>query len=99
MYWTPAQLLAHHASNGCNLNPGDLFGTGTISSPTPDGHGSLLEITRGGNEGVELASGETRGFLEDGDEVILRARARRDGYAPIGFGECRGTVVPAVPRG
>jgi len=95
MYWTPAQLLTHHASNGCNLQPGDLFGTGTISSATPDGYGSLLEITRGGRENVQLPSGETRRFLEDGDEVILRARARRDGCASIGFGECRGTIVPA----
>lgn len=96
MYWTPAQILTHHASNGCNLNPGDLLGTGTISSPTPDGYGSLLEITRGGKEPVHLPSGETRRFLEDGDEVILRARARRDGCAPIGFGECRGTILPAL---
>ncbi len=75
MYWTPAQVLAHHASNGCNLNPGDLLGSGTISAPTPDGYGSLLEITRGGREPIQLPSGETRRFLEDGDEVILRARA------------------------
>jgi len=95
MYWTPAQLLAHHASNGCNLNPGDLFGSGTISSPTPDGYGSLLEITQGGRQPITLPSGETRRFLEDGDEIILRARAQRDGFAPIGFGECRGTILPA----
>ena len=95
LYWTPAQLLAHHASNGCNLNPGDLLGTGTISAPTPDGYGSLLEITRGGKEPIALPSGESRRFLEDGDEVILRARARRDGCAPIGFGECRAKVAPA----
>ena len=95
LYWTPAQLLTHHASNGCNLNPGDLLGTGTISAPTPDGYGSLLELTQGGKEPVRLPSGETRRFLQDGDEVILRARARRDGYAPIGFGECKGVIVPA----
>jgi len=95
MYWTPAQLLAHHASNGCNLNPGDLFGSGTISSPTPDGYGSLLEITQGGRQPITLPSGETRRFLEDGDEIILRARAQREGFAPIGFGECRGTILPA----
>jgi fumarylacetoacetase len=94
LYWTPAQLLAHHASNGCNLQPGDLLGSGTISSITPDGCGSLLEITRGGREKVHLPTAETRGFLEDGDEVILRARAHREGYASIGFGECRGTIVP-----
>ena len=97
MYWTPAQLLAHHASNGCNLNPGDLFGSGTISSPTPDGYGSLLEITQGGRQPITLPSGETRRFLENGDEIILRARAQRDGFAPIGFGECRGTILPALP--
>ena len=98
MYWTPAQMLAHHASNGCNLNPGDLLGTGTISALTSDGYGSLLEITQGGKELVVLPSGESRRFFEDGDEVILRARARRDGCAPIGFGECRGTILPAVPN-
>ncbi|MBV9118474.1 MAG: fumarylacetoacetase [Acetobacteraceae bacterium] len=94
LYWTPAQLLAHHASNGCNLDAGDLLGTGTISSPTPDGQGSLIEMTQGGREPVRLPSGEARRFLEDGDEVILRARARRGGFVPIGFGECRGIVAP-----
>jgi fumarylacetoacetase len=95
LYWTPAQLLAHHASGGCNLQPGDLLGTGTISAASEDGFGSLLEITRGGKQPVQLPSGETRRFLEDGDEVVLRARARREGFASIGFGECRGTVTPA----
>jgi fumarylacetoacetase len=95
LYWTPAQLLAHHASGGCNLQPGDLLGTGTISTEGEDGFGSLLEITRGGKQPVTLASGETRRFLQDGDEVILRATARREGFATIGFGECRGTVTPA----
>jgi fumarylacetoacetase len=92
MYWTAAQALTHHASNGCNLNPGDLLGSGTISSPTRDGYGSLLELSGGGRTLIELPSGETRRFLEDGDEVFLRARARREGFAPIGFGECRGIV-------
>ncbi len=96
LYWTPAQLLAHHASNGCNLQPGDLFGTGTISSPEGEGSGSLLEITGGGRSPLTLPSGEVRRFLEDGDEITLRARARRDGAAPIGFGACRGVVLPAV---
>ena len=96
LYWTPAQLLAHHASNGCNLNPGDLFGTGTISSPSPDGSGSLLEITKGGRAPITLPSGEVRRFLEDRDEVVLRARARGAGAASIGFGECRGVVLPAL---
>jgi fumarylacetoacetase len=95
MYWTPAQVLTHHASNGCNLNPGDLLGSGTISAPTREGYGSLLELTQGGRSPLDLPSGEARRFLENGDEVILRARARRDGFAPIGFGECRAIVVPA----
>ena len=95
MYWTVGQLVAHHSSNGCNLRAGDLFGSGTLSAPTPDGYGSLLEITEGGQRPVRLASGSTRTFLEDGDEVILRARARRQGRIPIGFGEVRGTVRPA----
>jgi fumarylacetoacetase len=95
LYWTVAQLVAHHASNGCNLRPGDLLGTGTISAPTPDGYGSLLEISQGGKVPVTLATGNTRTFLEDGDEVVIRARARRDGAASIGFGEVRGVVLPA----
>lgn len=95
MYWTVAQMVAHHTSNGCSLRPGDLLGSGTISAPERDGYGSLLEITRGGKEPVALPDGETRAFLEDGDEVTLRARARREGAAPIGFGECRAVVLPA----
>ena len=96
MYWTPAQVLAHHASNGCNLNPGDLLGSGTISGPAPGSYGSLLEISQGGKQAITLPHGEIRRFLEDGDEVILRAWARRDGCAAIGFGECRGIVLPAL---
>ncbi len=96
MYWTVAQLVAHHASNGCNLNPGDLLGTGTISSPTRDGYGSLLELTEGGRTPIALPSGETRTFVDDGDEVIFRARARRQGFRPIGFGEARAAVLPAL---
>ena len=95
LYWTVAQLVAHHSCGGCNLNPGDLFGSGTISGTTRDSFGSLLELTQGGREPLTLASGETRRFLEDGDEVILRAHCRRDGYVSIGFGECRGRVVPS----
>lgn len=95
LYWTPAQLLAHHTCGGCNLEPGDLLGSGTISGPTPDGYGSLLEITNGGRAPITLPSGEERRFLEDGDEVILRAWAARDGFARIGLGECRGAVLPA----
>ena len=95
MYWTVAQIVTHHASNGCDLHPGDLLGTGTISAPTEDGFGSLMELSRGGSQPVKLPNGEERGFLADGDEVILSATARAEGYAPIGFGECRGVVLPA----
>ena len=95
LYWTVAQMIAHHTCGGCNLEPGDLIGTGTISAPTPDGYGSMLELTRGGREPVTLSSGETRKFLEDGDEVIFHAYARRDGFVQIGFGECRGRIVGA----
>ncbi|MFJ4155733.1 fumarylacetoacetase [Pseudomonas sp. NPDC089752] len=95
MYWTVAQLITHHSVNGCQLQPGDLFGSGTLSGATPDSYGSLLEITEGGKQPVELASGEVRKFLEDGDEIILRARCQRDGVASIGFGECRGKVIAA----
>ena len=97
MYWTVAQLVAHHSSNGCNLRPGDLFGSGTISAPTPQGFGSLLEITEGGRRSVDIAPGQTRTFLQDGDEVIIRARAQRTGAASIGFGEVRGTIAAAPP--
>jgi fumarylacetoacetase len=95
LYWTVAQLVAHHACGGCNLRPGDLFGTGTVSGPDDTALGSLLEVSAGGRRPVTLASGETRRFLEDGDSVIMRARCRRDGFATIGFGECRGTIAPA----
>ena len=95
LYWTPGQLIAHHASNGCNLRTGDLIATGTVSGPGADERGCLLEITRRGAEPLHLPTGETRVFLEDGDEVILRAHCRRAGYATIGLGECRGTVVNA----
>jgi fumarylacetoacetase len=94
LYWTMAQLVAHHTSNGCNLRPGDLLGSGTISSPDAEGCGSLLETTEGGKRPLTLATGNTRTFLEDGDEVIFRARAKREGYASIGFGELRGRIVP-----
>jgi fumarylacetoacetase len=95
MYWTVAQMVAHHSVNGCQLQAGDLFGSGTVSGPEAGQFGSLLEITEGGKKLIELASGEVRRFLEDGDEIILRARCTREGFASIGFGECRGTVVAA----
>jgi fumarylacetoacetase len=92
MYWTVAQLVAHHTSNGCNLQPGDLLASGTVSGPTKDARGCLLELTWRGSEPIELPSGETRTFLQDGDEVILRGYCEREGAARIGFGECRGVV-------
>ena len=95
-YWTIGQLVAHHTVNGCNLQPGDLFGSGTLSGPTAGEEGSLLELSVGGKQPVALGDGETRTFLEDGDCVILRAWCERDGYARIGFGESRGTVAPPV---
>jgi fumarylacetoacetase len=93
MYWTVAQMVAHHSANGCKLQPGDLFGSGTLSGPQAGQFGSLLEISEGGKTALTLASGESRRFLETGDEVIFRARCRREGYASIGFGECRGFVL------
>ncbi len=95
MYWTVAQLVAHHSVNGCQLQPGDLFGSGTLSGAAPGQFGSLLEITEGGKQPLLLASGESRRFLEDGDEVILRARCVAPGQVSIGFGECRGRIVAA----
>jgi fumarylacetoacetase len=93
MYWTAAQLVAHHTVNGCNLRPGDLLGTGTLSGEARDTLGSLLELSEGGKSPLTLASGETRSFLQDGDEVIMTAHAAREGYRSIGFGECRGTIA------
>lgn len=97
-YWTLAQLVAHHTVGGCNLAPGDLLGTGTLSGPLPGQGGSLLELTAGGKHRLTLANGETRAFLEDGDTVELRARCEREGARSIGFGPCRGTVRPALAR-
>lgn len=95
LYWSVGQMVAHHSSNGCNLRPGDLFGSGTISGPTAAGFGSLLEITQGGRAPLTLANGESRRFLEDGDEIILRGRCEREGFASIGFGACTGVIEPA----
>lgn len=95
MYWSAAQLVAHHSSNGCNLQPGDLIGTGTLSTDSAGGLGSLIEISLGGKEPIQLPSGEARGFLEDGDEVTLKAWCEGDGLR-IGFGECVGRVAPAA---
>ncbi|MEM7623380.1 MAG: fumarylacetoacetase [Planctomycetota bacterium] len=109
MYWTVAQMLTHHTSNGCNLEPGDLLGSGTVSGPARENRGCLLELTWDGDPWanppvqkpgtartpIELPTGETRRFLDDGDEVILKGFCERDGYRRIGFGECRGVVDPA----
>ena len=98
LYWTLAQMLTHHASNGCNLRPGDLLGSGTVSGPEKDERGCLLELTWRGAEPLDLPSGETRRFLEDGDEVVFRGHCAREGFASIGFGECRGRIVKADAR-
>jgi len=97
MYWTTAQLIAHHTSNGCNLRPGDLLASGTVSGPTKESRGSLIERTWRGTEQLTLPSGETRAFLADGDEVIMRGWCERSGHPRIGFGECRGRIVAADP--
>jgi fumarylacetoacetase len=92
MYWTAGQLIAHHTANGCNLRPGDLLGTGTLSSESRETFGSLLELSEGGKRPIELPGGETRTFLEDGDEIVMKAHAVREGYRTIGFGECRAMI-------
>ena len=93
MYWTIAQMLTHHTSNGCNLRPGDLLASGTVSGAESGTEGSLLEITNRGSKPFKLPTGEMRSFLEDGDEVILRGYCQQQGYARIGFGDCRGRVI------
>ncbi|MET0346725.1 MAG: fumarylacetoacetase [Casimicrobiaceae bacterium] len=94
-YWTLAQLVAHHTITGCNLQPGDLLGTGTQSGPGPGQGGSMLELSNGGRAPLRLPNGETRTFLQDGDTVILRGYCERPGARRIGFGDCAGTVTPA----
>jgi fumarylacetoacetase len=96
-YWTVFQMVAHHTVNGCNLQPGDLLGSGTQSGPTLEEAGSLLELSAGGKRPVELPTGESRRFLEDGDCLILRGWCEKAGAARIGFGECRATVLPPTP--
>lgn len=98
MYWTVAQLLTHHGSNGCNLRPGDLIASGTVSNAAAESRGCLLERAWRGSEPLELPGGERRAYLEDGDEVILRGFAERDGYRRIGLGECAGIIGPAQVR-
>ncbi len=109
MYWTVAQMLTHHSSNGCNMQPGDLLGSGTVSGPTRDARGCLLELTWDGDPfanppvkatgadrtPIDLPTGEQRKFLEDGDEIILKGYCEREGFRRIGFGECRGIIQPA----
>ena len=95
LYWTMAQMFTHHTSNGCNMRAGDLFASGTISGPTKDARGCLLELTSRGSEPLVLPSKENRKFLEDGDEVILRAFCEQPGKARLGFGDCRGIVLPS----
>ena len=98
-YWTVAQMVAHHTVGGCNLQPGDMFGSGTLSGPTLDQAAALIELTTGGKNPVALPNGEQRTWLEDGDRVVLRGWCEREGAARIGFGECVGTVLPArVPK-
>jgi fumarylacetoacetase len=93
LYWTPAQIVAHHTINGCDLAAGDLLGSGTISTPEDDGRGSLMELSRGGRQAIALPGGEERRFLQDGDEVVLTGWAERDGFRRIGFGQCAGRIV------
>ena len=95
MYWSVFQMLAHHASGGCNFRPGDFYGSGTISGIKKNQLGSLLEVTLGGKEVIEFPNGETRTFLEDGDEIVMRAWCQNEGAVRIGFGECRSIILPA----
>ena len=95
-YWSAAQTLAHHTAGGCALQAGDLIGTGTISGPGPGEAGAMIELAHGGQKPVDIGGGERRGFLADGDTVILRGWCEKAGAARIGFGECRGTVLPAM---
>ena len=96
LYWTAAQMVAHHTSNGCNLRIGDLLASGTVSGPGKESLGCLLELTRSGTQPVALPGGESRNFLQDGDEVVFRGYCERPGFARIGLGECRGIVLPAL---
>jgi fumarylacetoacetase len=95
LYWSIAQQIAHHTSGGCNLRTGDLLASGTISGPTPDSLGCLLELTRGGREPIKMANGEERRFLEDGDRATIRGWCQADGYR-VGFGELTGMILPSL---
>lgn len=96
LYWTALQQLAHHTVSGCNIKPGDLFASGTISGETPESFGSLLELCWKGTKPIQLKGGQTRKFLADGDEVIIRGHCQKNGIR-IGFGKCAGIVLPAIP--
>jgi fumarylacetoacetase len=96
-YWTMAQLVAHHTVNGCNLETGDVLGTGTLSGPEPGQCGSMLELSAGGKQPLRLANGESRVFVLDGDTVTFTASCQRDGFRRVGFGECRATVAESPP--
>lgn len=96
LYWTPAQQLAHHTQTGCNMRPGDICGSGTISGNTPDSYGSMLELSWKGTKDILLANDQKRHFLNDGDEVILRGYSEKDGIR-VGFGEAKGVILPAIP--
>lgn len=98
MYWSAAQLVAHHACNGCDLNPGDVVGSGTVSGPDPAEAACLLELTENGRKPLTLPNGETRGYVEDNDDVVLAGRATRDGFRSVGFGQCTGRVLSAIPQ-
>jgi fumarylacetoacetase len=95
LYWTPTQLIAHHTSNGCNLVVGDILATGTISGAAEASAGCLLELTRNGAQPILLPTGESRTFLADGDEIILRGSCEAPGHPRIGLGECRAAILPA----
>ena len=94
MYWTMKQQLAHHSITGCPMQPGDLLGSGTISGPAPGSYGSMLEIAWKGTKPVAIGNGETRKFIQDGDEVIMTGYCQGSGYR-VGFGECTGSILPA----
>jgi fumarylacetoacetase len=96
LYWTPAQLIAHHTSNGCNLQIGDILATGTISGPAESSAGCLLELTRNGAQPIVLPTAETRTFLADGDEIIFRGSCEAPGHPRICLGECRAIILPAA---
>ncbi len=99
LYWSFAQMITHHTSNGCNLQPGDILASGTVSGPNPASEGCLLELTRRGTVPLQLPNGELREFLADGDEIILRGRCHRAGLPALSLGECRGIILPSISLG